>query len=161
MTAQDRASSSTSFVPHSDLGTATATETFTRSMGGAFGVAAFGAILTNRLVFNLDHLLPGAADRRLDLASITGSPAAIRALPPATEHAVIQALASSLHVVFFAAVPLALLAFLVTWFLPEKPLRQTAHIGVEGVGEELLVGLGQTDPESPVELAQQVPRSEL
>jgi hypothetical protein len=54
-------------------------------------------------------------------------------------------------------VPLALLAFVITWFLPEKPLRQTAHVGVEGVGEELLVGLGQTDPESPVELASQAP----
>jgi EmrB/QacA subfamily drug resistance transporter len=139
-------------VPHSDLGTATATETFTRSMGGAFGVAAFGAILTNRLVYNLNRMLPGAG-RHLDLASITGSPAAIRALPPPTQHAVIQALASSLHVVFFAAVPLALLAFVVTWFLPEKPLRQTAHIGVEGVGEELLVAVGQTDPETPIDLA--------
>jgi EmrB/QacA subfamily drug resistance transporter len=145
-------------VPHRDLGTATATETFTRSMGGAFGVAVFGAILTNRLVFNLDRLLPGAS-RHLDLASITGSPAAIRALPSTTQRAVIQALASSIHVLFLAAVPLALLAFFVTWFLPEKPLRQTAHIGTEGIGEELLVGLGQTDPESPVELATQTPGS--
>ncbi|MEA2460595.1 MAG: hypothetical protein QOH90_772 [Actinomycetota bacterium] len=146
-------------VPHRDLGTATATETFTRSMGGAFGVAVFGAILTNRLVYNLDRLLPGAA-RRLDLASITGSPAAIRALPAQTQNAVIEALASSIHVVFLAAVPLALLAFVVTWFLPEKPLRQTAHIGVEGVGEELLVGLGSADPEAPVELATQTPASQ-
>jgi EmrB/QacA subfamily drug resistance transporter len=143
-------------VPHRDLGTATATETFTRSMGGAFGVAVFGAILTNRLVHNLNHLLPGAA-RQMDLASITGSPAAIRALPAATQHSVIQALASSIHVVFLAAVPLALLAFVVTWFLPEKPLRRTAHVGVEGVGEELLVGLGQADPEAPIELATSTP----
>src|SRR5439155_12869666 len=54
-------------VPHSDLGTATATETFTRSMGGAFGVAAFGAILSNRLAANLAHSLPGAG-RGLDVA---------------------------------------------------------------------------------------------
>jgi EmrB/QacA subfamily drug resistance transporter len=143
-------------VPHSDLGTATATETFTRSMGGAFGVAVFGAILTNRLVYNLDRLLPGRS-RQLDLASITGSPAAIRALPSTTQHAVIQALASSIHVLFLAAVPLALFAFVVTWFLPEKPLRQTAHIGVEGIGEDLLVGFGQTDPETTIELAAQAP----
>jgi hypothetical protein len=143
-------------VPHSDLGTATATETFTRSMGGAFGVAVFGAILTNRLVYNLDRLLPGRS-RQLDLASITGSPAAIRALPASTQSAVIQALASSIHVLFLTAVPLALFAFVVTWFLPEKPLRQTAHIGVDGIGEELLVGLSQTDPETPIELAAPTP----
>jgi hypothetical protein len=120
-------------------------------MGGAFGVAIFGAILTNRLVYNLDRLLPGAA-RQMDLASITGSPAAIRALPASTQHAVIQALASSIHVLFLTAVPLALFAFIVTWFLPEKPLRATAHIGMEGVGDELLVGLGQAEPDSPIDL---------
>jgi len=39
--------------------------------------------------------------------------------------------------------PLAVIAFAVTWFLPEKPLRETAHIGaaevfVEASGEPIL-----------------------
>ncbi|HET7481776.1 MAG TPA: MDR family MFS transporter [Actinomycetota bacterium] len=138
-------------VPHRDLGTATATETFTRSMGGSFGVAVFGAILTNRLTYNLGHLLPQGA-RNLDIGQITGSPAAIRALPPAVSSAVIEALARSIHVVFLAAVPLALLAFVVTWLLPEKPLRKTAHIGIEGVGDELLTEFAQVEPGSAPEL---------
>jgi len=140
-------------VPHRDLGTATATETFTRSMGGAFGVAIFGAILNNRLAFNLRRLLPAHAGV-LDLGKITGSPAAIRQLPPNLQHAVILSLQRSLHVVFLAAVPLAAGAFVVTWLLPERPLRETAHIGAVEVGDELLTGFGQVEPESAPELVQ-------
>jgi hypothetical protein len=56
---------------------------------------------------------------------------------------VIQSLANSIHVVFLAAVPLTLAAFVVTWFLPERPLRETAHVGaaetlVEASTEPLL-----------------------
>jgi hypothetical protein len=64
---------------------------------------------------------------------------------------VIQALASSIHVVFLAAVPLALLAFAVTWLLPERPLRQTAHIGAEAIGDELLTELAPIDPDAAPE----------
>jgi hypothetical protein len=79
---------------------------------------------------------------------VAAGPEAIRRLPPQTQSAVIHALANSIHVVFLAAVPLALLAFAVTWLLPERPLRETSHIGAEGVGEDLLEGFGQVEPES-------------
>lgn len=117
-------------VPHRDLGTATASETFVRSMGGAFGVAVFGAILTSQLTRNLEKLLPAGSGVPLDAGAISAGPAALKQLPPPIYDAVIHALANSIHVVFLSAVPLALLAFAVTWLLPEKPLRETAHIGV-------------------------------
>ena len=128
-------------VEHRDLGTATATESFIRSMGGAFGVAVFGAILTNQLTRNLERSLPQGSS--IDPGSLTGSPAAIAQLPQAVHDAVIQSLANALHVVFLAAVPLTIAAFVVTWFLPERPLRETAHVGmaetlVEASGEPLL-----------------------
>ena len=128
-------------VEHRDLGTATATESFVRSMGGAFGVAVFGAILTSQLTQNLERLLPSGSS--IDPGALTGSPATIAKLPPAVHDAVIQALANAIHVVFLAAVPLTVVAFVVTWFLPERPLRETAHIGmaetlVESSGEPLL-----------------------
>src|ERR1035437_259382 len=44
-------------VPQSQLGTATSTATFCRSIGGAFGVAVFGAIFNNRLAVNLPKYL--------------------------------------------------------------------------------------------------------
>ncbi len=138
-------------VPHSDLGTATATETFMRSMGGAFGVAIYGAIFTNRLAFNLGELLPGGAGS-VNTDQLQGSPQAIRSLPPAVRESVLLALARSIHVVFLCAVPLAIAAFLVTWLLPEKELRETAHVGAVEVGDELLTEFGQIDPESAPEL---------
>ena len=127
-------------VEHRDLGTATATETFSRSMGGAFGVAVFGAILTNRLAHNLRQLLPpGTNLHGVSANSIAASPAAIRALPAGVQHGVILALSRSIHVVFLLAVPLALAAFGVTWLLRENPLRETAHIGIEVAAGEPLV----------------------
>lgn len=56
------------------------------------------------------------------------------------------------HVVFLSAVPLALLSFLVTWLLSERPLRETAHIGRGEIGDELLAGFGQVEPEVAPEL---------
>jgi hypothetical protein len=52
---------------------------------------------------------------------------------------VIEALARSIHVVFLFAVPLAVLAFGITWLLKENPLRETAHIGMEAVAGEPVV----------------------
>ena len=42
-------------VPQRQLGTATSSSTFFRSIGGAFGVAVFGAIFINRLAVNLPN----------------------------------------------------------------------------------------------------------
>jgi EmrB/QacA subfamily drug resistance transporter len=145
-------------VPHSDLGTATATTAFTRSMGGAFGVGVFGAILNNRLAYNLHALLPASAGGHLGLGGITGSPAAILKLPQPIKDAVILALARSIHVVFLAAVPLVVFAFAVTWLLPELPLRETAHIGLEEVGDELLAAYAEIEPDSAPELLTEDPR---
>jgi len=107
-------------VDQRDLGTATSAATFSRSMGGSFGVALFGAILASRLA----HQLPG-----VDPEALQASPSQLRALPPAAHQAVVEAVAHSLHVVFLAAIPVALAAFVVVLFLRERPLRETAHIG--------------------------------
>jgi EmrB/QacA subfamily drug resistance transporter len=116
-------------VERRDLGTATAAEQFVRSMGGVFGVAAFGAILNNRLAYNLPKLLPAAAAKSVDFARVIGSPEQIKKLPPVVQHGVILSLAHGIHVLFLMAVPLVLAAFCVTFLLKEIPLRETAHIG--------------------------------
>jgi EmrB/QacA subfamily drug resistance transporter len=117
-------------VEHRDLGTATGVETFSRSMGASFGVAIFGAILNNRLAFNLTRLLPTDAAHGVDPRSLVSSPDAIRRLPPAIHGPVIEALSKSIHVTFLVAVPLLTVAFGVTWLLKETPLRSTAHLSV-------------------------------
>src|SRR5437588_4385723 len=117
-------------VEHLDLGTAAGADTFSRSMRASFGVAIYGATLNNRLAFYLPKLVPAGAAGKLNAQTLTASPAAIRQLPAATQHGVLESLARSIHVVFLFGVPLMVVAFFVTFLLKETPLRETAHLTV-------------------------------
>ena len=69
-----------------------------RSVGSVIGVTVFGAIYANSLVANLS-------------ASAAAGP--------------VHAYADSLHNVFVGVLPVAALAFVLSWFLEEVPLRST------------------------------------
>jgi EmrB/QacA subfamily drug resistance transporter len=125
-------------IPYRDLGTATAASTFLRSMGGTFGTSIFGAILTSQLVRNIKVLLPASASGALSGGTVTSSPAAVHALPPAVRDPIIEAFVRSLHVVFLAAVPVALLAFALSFFIPERPLRRTVQGESTPLADEVL-----------------------
>jgi EmrB/QacA subfamily drug resistance transporter len=114
-------------VPYSDLGVATSGATFFRSIGGSFGTAVFGAIFSAQLTGNLRHYLAGLHLPAGFNAAAGSSPAALARLPPAVHHGYQQAFATSLHTVFLVAVPIAAVAFGLTWLLKEVPLRQTAR----------------------------------
>jgi EmrB/QacA subfamily drug resistance transporter len=105
-----------------DLGVVTSSTTFFRSMGASFGTGIFGAILAARLGgYFSAHPLPISA--KFNISSITESPAAVRALPPATRHVVQLGFMHAVHGVFIDALPLAALAIVLAIVLPEKPLR--------------------------------------
>lgn len=114
-------------VPQGDLGVATAGTNLFRSLGSAFGVAIFGAILTNRLNAELPKRVPAEALQQYDFSTLTSSPQQLRALPPDVYSGVVEAFAVSIHSVFFWAVPFAALAFGLTLLLRELPLRDTTH----------------------------------
>jgi len=111
-----------------DLGVATSLNTFFRSLGGSFGTALFGAILTSRLAHHLTVLLPGGIDGQ-PVTGIAASPAVVAQLPPEIQGPVIEAFSRSITTVFAAAIPFAVVAFILAVALPEKPLRDTAHVG--------------------------------
>jgi EmrB/QacA subfamily drug resistance transporter len=113
-------------VPYRDLGVATSGATFFRSIGGSFGTAVFGAIFANQLTGNLARYLAGTPVPPGFNAEAGASPASLAKLPPAVHDGFIHAYAASLHTVFLSAVPIAGVAFVLTWFLQEVPLRQTA-----------------------------------
>jgi EmrB/QacA subfamily drug resistance transporter len=134
-----------------DLGTATSASTFFRSIGGSFGVAIFGAIFANRLAYWLPRDLPGGAGLHTwDAATLLhSSPARMRALPPAVHTGLIDAFAQSLHSVFLWAVPLSIVAFLVSLTLREVPLRErgAAELGrAEGADFGMPAGEGAGAP---------------
>ena len=109
-----------------DLGVATSASTFFRSLGGSFGTALFGAIFTSQVAANIARNLPGAD---LGGADLTSSPGVIAQLPEGVRAGVIQAFADSTSTVFLAAVPFAIVAFVVVLLLPELPLRDKSHVG--------------------------------
>ena len=110
-------------VDRSDLGTATSSATFFRSLGSSFGGAIFGTILISRLTHHLHEVLPGAADK-ININSIQ-SGANLHSLPPGVSHQVFEAFVRSFHDMFLLAIPFALLAFVAALFLRETPLRST------------------------------------
>jgi len=127
-------------VEQKDLGVATFAATFFRSLGGALGVAVFGALLTHRLADTVPSRLAEAgvpADRIAGGTPTLGSPKQIGALPQPVQTAVITGFADALQTTFLAAVPFALLGFLVLLFLRETPLREHAqeHTTGENVAE--------------------------
>ena len=69
-------------VDRSDIGVATSSVTFFRQMGGSFGTALFGAVLSGRLAVHIADALAqapaGAAGR---VGDVTSNVQAIRALP--------------------------------------------------------------------------------
>ncbi|MEZ0092221.1 MDR family MFS transporter [Streptacidiphilus sp. EB129] len=118
-------------VPREQLGTATSSTTFFRTIGGSFGVTVLGAVFNNRLAANLPVYLPPAAVHQIHGSNITASPAQLDALPAPIRHGFILAFSQSLHVVFLVSVPIGLTAFVLSWFLKELRLREHAYVTAE------------------------------
>jgi EmrB/QacA subfamily drug resistance transporter len=112
-------------VPHSELGVATSGATFFRSIGGSFGTAIFGAIFSNGLVGNLVAHLHGIT-LPTGFSSADATPALLGHLPPAVRDGFVAGYAESIQTVFLVAVPVAALAFLATWLIPQVELKQWA-----------------------------------
>lgn len=116
-------------VQYKDMGTATAGVNFFRSIGAAFGVAIFDALLSGGLNHYLPIFVPGQALAGVGGQSLTSSPEHLRTLPPAVYEGVTRAFAASLHHVFLWAVPAAFLGLIGAWLLPEFPLKKSVHGG--------------------------------
>jgi EmrB/QacA subfamily drug resistance transporter len=122
-----------------DMGAGTATATFFRSLGGSVGVAALGAVLTNKLASVLAPLVAGALRRvppdvAQRYAGHTGSisindPASIHALPGPLRSAVEQGFVQTLHPIFLAAGLVSLVAVALCLALPDHELRGAGPTG--------------------------------
>jgi len=110
-------------VSHSELGVATSGATFFRSIGGSFGTAIFGAIFANVLVGNLARHL-GGIHLPAGFSSANATPSLLSHLPAAVHSGFVAGYAESIQTVFIVAVPIAVLAFLATWLIPQVTLKQ-------------------------------------
>ncbi|GAA4013617.1 MFS transporter [Streptomyces marokkonensis] len=111
-------------VAYEDLGVATSGATFFRSIGASFGVAVFGTIFAGRLGDKLADAFRGAElPPGVSVDTLKADPRGIGALPPALRPEALSAYASAITDVFLYAAPVALLGFLLAWFLKEDRLR--------------------------------------
>jgi MFS family permease len=105
------------------MGVATASVAFFRSMGGAIGVALFGAILNTRLVTHLQEVVPAAAQGQLGQASQSiNDVTAIQGLPEPIKTWVLTAFTQAMDDVFLIAVPFMAIAVIIALTMREKPL---------------------------------------
>jgi EmrB/QacA subfamily drug resistance transporter len=126
-------------VDDGDIGVATGTASFLRSMGGSFGTAILGTILTAQLFVSLGRLLPaGAAGDGVDPATLLGSPASILELSAPIRDAVVESFVHALRIVFLAALPFAVMAFVLSLFLPEIRLRSARDVATEDADDQTL-----------------------
>ncbi|HMA45711.1 MAG TPA: DHA2 family efflux MFS transporter permease subunit, partial [Frankiaceae bacterium] len=131
------------------LGTATSAVTFLRTMGGAIGASAFGALLTARLRVELPRFVPGAAAHAGDhVNQLVTSPGAVAALPPLIREGVRQGYTHALATVFLVAVPVALLGFVVSLFLREVTLHSVSGLA-RGSSEQDRVPAADPPPGRP------------
>jgi EmrB/QacA subfamily drug resistance transporter len=113
-------------VEPSDLGAASSTVTFFRSLGGAMGVSALGAVMAHRIT---DYAKDGIADLGPKYASLASGSSSTGDIPdmdklPAPLRTVMEsAYGHGIADVFLIAAALAAVAFLITLFIKEVPLK--------------------------------------
>jgi len=106
-------------VPFKHIGVATSGATLFRSIGGSVGVATFGAIFSNGLQTRLGDALPAGTEMPRSMG-----PAMVHQLPAAARDVYLNAFAGSMHVVFLVASAVVVLAFALSWFMQDRPLRK-------------------------------------
>ncbi|WP_411088841.1 DHA2 family efflux MFS transporter permease subunit [Streptomyces sp. 061-3] len=116
-------------VDPSDLGSASSVVTFFRSLGGAIGVSALGAVMANRVTH---YVKDGLADLGPKGAALGhggtggGGIPDLDKLPAPFRTVVESAYGHGVGDVFLIAAPAALLAFLITIFIKEVALKTNA-----------------------------------
>ncbi|MEE2039465.1 MDR family MFS transporter [Nocardiopsis sp. CT-R113] len=136
-----------SSLPVADMASGTASVVFFRNLGGATGVAAFGAVMVGRLNTELAQAAAaaraqgaadaeagvesGAAELSVGLADAAeaaqGSPDLVHALPEPVRDVIVSAFDHAMQGVFTAGVPIALLGLVAVAFMRGVPLRGGAQ----------------------------------
>ena len=105
-------------VPAAELGAATSSLTFFRSMGGAIGVSALGAVLANRVTSLFAERFPQAttAGGAAEVPDVTS-------LPPQVREIIADVYGQATAELFLVGAPIAALAVIAVLFIREKPLH--------------------------------------
>lgn len=123
-------------VPAHDLGVTTSVLTFFRSMGGAVGVSALGAVLANRITTLMEEKLGPMAAGGGDSHAVPD----ISKLPAPVVRVIQDVYATATADLFLIGVPLTALALVAVLFIKEKPLNTLS--GEERLAQERATAAG-------------------
>jgi EmrB/QacA subfamily drug resistance transporter len=132
-----------------DLASTTSGVSFFRNLGGAVGVAAFGAILNNKLP---GELAKGLREAHLPMpkgGGSLGTPDQVQALPEPFKSIVLTAFTHSLEHVFVFGVPIAVVGLITCLAMKELPLRGKAGTG-RGAPQDTATAPVDARPSTPV-----------
>jgi MFS family permease len=115
-------------VPMTLMGVATSSVTFFRSMGGAIGASALGAVLTARIAAEFPRYLPrsalaGGGDKVAQFVQSPQSLNAIKRSDPALHEGIIQAYSHAIDTVFVVAAVVSVLSVVAALFVKQTQLR--------------------------------------
>ena len=111
-----------------EIGTGTATVAFFRTLGGAIGVSALGAVLSNR---SADLIARGLAGLGIDTSALGGAGGSLpdlATLPDPVRAVVEQAFGDAIADLFLIAAPIAVVSLIAVLFLKEIPLGRRSGI---------------------------------
>jgi EmrB/QacA subfamily drug resistance transporter len=114
-------------VPAKDMGVATSTSTFSRSIGGTVGTAVFLSIL---FTVTINRLPGGAGAGGVDLNDTSF----LDTMSPAQKRPILDAFTQGVDTVFMVGGIVILVAFALIWFLKEVPL--SAKSGMQRVADD-------------------------
>ena len=132
-------------LPITDMGAGTATVAFFRTLGGAIGVSALGAVLSTRVSHRIADGLTGLG---VDPAALGSGGAAslpdLATLPGPVRLVVEHAFGAGVAELFLIGAPVALLALVAVVALREVPLGRAS-----GLEQRLAAQAAQSDQEQP------------
>ncbi|WP_273654774.1 MFS transporter [Cellulomonas fimi] len=113
----------------SEIGSGTSTVAFFRTLGGAIGVSALGAVLSNRVG---DLIVAGLAGLGIDASALgaggTSTLPNLATLPEPVRLVVERAFGDAIADLFLVAAPVALVSLVAVLFLKEVPLGRKSGI---------------------------------
>jgi hypothetical protein len=115
-------------VPMKQMGVATSSVTFFRSMGGAIGASALGAVLTARIAYELPRYVPpvdlaGGGNKVTQLVQSPETLNKLKQTNPALHEGIIQAYSHAIDRLFLVAVPVSVLSVIAALFIRQVQLR--------------------------------------
>jgi EmrB/QacA subfamily drug resistance transporter len=142
-------------MPPRDMGVATSSVAFFRSMGGTFGAAVSLAVLFGSLAGNIQEravragLPPEVVDRFAE-ASALDDTSGIATLPATVRRAVLDGFADSMSTVFFVVALLLVPAFVLALLVKEIPLRAEGGLVAAHADADAEARLRTTEAESAI-----------